>query len=426
MKLHTCLALLFGVLCLPHAAAAQPAPTEYAVIVRDMPLKALPGRVYYQIGQVSQGDVVEVLEERYDWALVRSQLKPVEGYVPASAVGPGESDDVVITTSRVQILAPDRGGVASSLFALTVAEPGVSLPVVERFRENGAQYLRVIAPASAGGWLPLSALGPASEDQSRTYRQSVAELTGEALDAQPAPQPETPAEQPAETGAETPADDTAQPAEEPDAATDEAQPTDEAPPAEPQKSALELQAEEAGVMTPAQLAKLTQILLAEDIRVAEFDPALHEYERTADALDLSESQRKALDVRRRTLEIRQRVQESLLRAEGALAAAEEESEALARQVDALKGKGVYNLSGKLLPSTVYTGANLPKLYRLQSLATLSTRTRAYVDPGTVEGIQRYIDKVVGVTGPVRFDEALGIFIIIAEDVMLLEDQPAPQ
>lgn len=431
MKLHIRLALLLGSLCLPAwAHAQQPGEAEYAVVIRDMPLKALPGRVYYQIGQAGQGDVVEVLDERFDWALVRSELEPVEGYLPQAATRPGAEPGTAVTNSRVNILAPDRGGYASSLFSLTVAEPGTTLDVVERFTEDGTRYLRVVAPRPAGGWLPLSALGPASAAQVQAYREAVAELTGEPLETPAAQTPPT-AEETGSAAEETPpAAEEGTPGEQPadaeqpeQAEPTESDPAEEQAEPEPQKTPLEEQAEEAGVMTPAQLVELSKTLLEEDIRQAEFEPALVEFERTMEALELTESRRKALTMRKRTLEIRQRVQESLLRAEGALETAERESQALARQVEQLEGKGTYNLSGRLLPSTVYTGDNLPKLYRLQSLATLSTRTRAYVDPGKVDGIQRYLDQVVGVTGPVRYDDTLGIFVITAANIQVL-DEPA--
>ncbi len=425
MKLHIGSALLLSALHLSAAALlAQETETEYAVIIRDMPLKCGPGPVYYQVGQVSQGEVVEVLRERFDWAKVRSNLAPLEGYLPAAGTSPGPEPDTILTNSRANILAPDAAGWSSSLFVLTAVEPGATLTVVERFREDGADYLRLIAPDSAGAWLPLSALGPADQTQIQAYRLAVTELRGEPLDEPVSTPPAGEQVDPVAVGGDPGAAD---PAQQPDDTETPSEPAEETPAEEtespapaPEPTPLELQAREAGVLTPAQLAELATVVLKENIRTAEFDPTLHEFDRTTEALTLGESHRKSLQIRRRTLELRQRVQRALLDAEGALAAAETESEALAQRVEALKGMGTHNLEGTLLPSNVYTGANLPKLYRLQSLATLSTRTRAYVEPGDIGSIQVYLDQVVGVTGPVRFDEALQIFIITAEHIEVLE------
>jgi hypothetical protein len=427
MNLHIGSALLLSALHLSAPVLiAQEAETEYAVVIRDMPLKCGPGPVYYQVGQVSQGEVVEVLRERFDWAKVRSNLAPLEGYLPAAGTSPGQEPDTILTNSRANILAPDAAGWSSSLFVLTAVDPGATLTVVERFREGGADYLRVIAPDTAGAWLPISALGPAEEAQIQAYRLAVTGLRGVPIEESGVEPVSTPpaGEQvdPVEVGGGTGAAD---PVEQPGDTETPIEPAEETPagetePVAPKRSPLEQQAQEAGVLTPAQLAELATVVLKEDIRTAEFDPALHEFDRTSEALTLGESHRKSLQIRRRTLELRQRVQRALLDAEGALAAAETESEALAQRVESLKGMGTHNLEGTLLPSNVYTGANLPKLYRLQSLATLSTRTRAYVEPGEVESIQRYLDEVVGVTGPVRFDEALQIFVITAEHIEVLK------
>ena len=64
----------------------------------------------------------------------------------------------------------------------------------------------------------------------------------------------------------------------------------------------------------------------------------------------------------------------------------------------------FDAVGRLNASTVYNGERLPLLYRLQDQST--GQTIAYILPGPTFDLSSMLGLLVGVKGPVRYDESL--------------------
>ncbi len=78
----------------------------------------------------------------------------------------------------------------------------------------------------------------------------------------------------------------------------------------------------------------------------------------------------------------------------------------------------YAAVGRLVSSIVYNGERLPVLYRV--VEPTSSRTLAYVRPGSKTQVARCLGKLVGVVGHARFDSALKLLVVEAERVDTLE------
>ena len=400
---------------------------RYAVATRDMPLYCGRSDIYYVIGDVSEGEVLEVVESSWGWSRVRSLLHPLEAYINKDDTRPGPDANTVITREETHLLAPALAGIRYSYRYLVDVPGDTTLNVLETFEEDGKTYLRVQAPRSAAAWLPSDALRDADDAEIAAYLEKV-KKAGLELNT-----PNTEKSQPADTTvAEPPAEK-----EPPAAAEPETETTTETPPAaddkdttadntetetqtpalvkpeEPKKDPLEEQAEKLGVLSPKQLRTLAKALLEEDVRTAELAQGINEFRRSEEALDLSEPERKALAIRRQMLEMQLELQDTIYAAEQVLHSAEIAAEQL-RLRESVK-TGTYTARGTLYPSAVYDGTHGPKLYRLQSPASLSGRTVVYIEPAADGSTMDYIGKAVEVTGDVRYDDQLHIYILNKAD-----------
>lgn len=81
----------------------------------------------------------------------------------------------------------------------------------------------------------------------------------------------------------------------------------------------------------------------------------------------------------------------------------------------------YAIVGRLLPSNVYDGTNLPLMYRLQSVAGGSQpRTVGYIKPSPELDLPTKLNQVVGVIGEIKMDPAMSLNIITALRVDILQ------
>ncbi|MCK4872099.1 MAG: hypothetical protein KAS72_05195 [Phycisphaerales bacterium] len=381
------------------AAHAQQPAKEYAVAIRDMPLMTGTTAVYYQVGEVAQGDVMEVLRHRWDWSVVRSDITPLEGYVAAIDTKPGEQPDQIVTISRIKIRAPHAAGWAESFVAPITVDAGTALTVLESFEERGQTYLRVIAPDTMGAWVPDTALRPATDAEIAAYVAAVAE-PGEPIDVTepadvevddtPPALAETPAGAPTEAEVETPQE---QPAT-----------IDEHPP-----------------VISVELRNLARMLLKEDIRTAEFQPLIAEFRQAEDAEETTAGQKESLVRWRSILELRLEVQRSLQAIDETLSDVEDELREVDTPADRLADAKLYTITGRFMTSTVYDGQRLPLLYRLQTVRDASRRTIVYIEPGEMEGLAAYIGKIVGLVGEVRESVTLGISVITPVRVDVIDE-----
>lgn len=84
-------------------------------------------------------------------------------------------------------------------------------------------------------------------------------------------------------------------------------------------------------------------------------------------------------------------------------------------------QAIYNIVGRIQPSTVYDGQRgLPLMYRVESADALSPRTVGYIIPTDGIDLLTKIGKVCGVLGETRFDASLGLNIVAPRRIDVLD------
>ncbi len=166
------------------------------------------------------------------------------------------------------------------------------------------------------------------------------------------------------------------------------------------------------------IEEMEQLLAAvqkQTIEEAEFGPLLAEvtrmYEATPDTAE-NAGLRTALRQRQSILKIRQRVQDAA-RANASLSdRATEREQELVNKVRELEIQRSYAVVGRLLPSAVYDGRRLPRMYRVQSLGvTEAPRTMGYLRPNAELNLESMLGETIGVVGTPNLDPRLNLMII---------------
>jgi len=154
----------------------------------------------------------------------------------------------------------------------------------------------------------------------------------------------------------------------------------------------------------------------------ELDEALSElraeFTRTRNQADDGTSLAKALDQRIEWLNIRIESRDQRRAIAQTLAAYDARSQQLARDIDAWQQGRAYQIVGKMMVSSVYTGEHLPLLYRIQGIdpVTGTSRTIGYVAPNADQDFRHLLGRVVGVLGKTTQDQSLKLKVIEPERI----------
>lgn len=150
---------------------------------------------------------------------------------------------------------------------------------------------------------------------------------------------------------------------------------------------------------------------------AELDEALPEllaeFTRTREQAEEDSSLAKALDQRIEWLKIRIESRDQRRAIAATLAAYDARADQLAQAIDAWQQGRAYQLVGKMMVSSVYTGEHLPLLYRIQAIdpATGADQTIGYVAPKPDQDFRYLLGRVVGVIGETTQDQSLKLKVI---------------
>ncbi|MFK7760230.1 MAG: hypothetical protein AB8C13_09825 [Phycisphaerales bacterium] len=150
---------------------------------------------------------------------------------------------------------------------------------------------------------------------------------------------------------------------------------------------------------------------------------LAEFTRTRESIS-EESEAAAIDQRIEWIKIRIQTRDQRRAIAQALATADTQSIALGQKMELWNTTQVYSMVGRLMLSAVYTGDNLPLLYRIQSPDPITGRERTvgYIAPMKDGDLRRYLGRIVGVVGrPVR-DDALAMSVLTPTRVDLMPGQ----
>lgn len=413
------------------AAAQVTAVSPYYVIVtaEDANLRCGAGSVWYAVAQAREGDMLRVDGHESGWLRV---LYP-SGTLALVRAGDARFDQgrgaVVLTRASRLFANNPRGGVSESWRALMDEElrPGTELVHVETVQDHtgAAAGYRVVAPEGARGFINELFVRRASE-------QEVAERIGAAREEPRVVAPEsrpstTPASEPEPRTDHSTEAITPRPVDEPTARpVEESRPVEEAPPtqtpaAPPRSTPAETIAPERpqpaaaqGAPTLAQLDAAYAEVMKSPIEEAEFDTLIGEYKRYMQSLSVdehTERTRAFVGFKVEALEIRRELQDALRQMESTGRSAEQGAGRIGEMASELEARRRYTVVGRLSASTVYDGARLPLMYRVQSVEAGPGRTIAYLVPDPAVDMRGALGSIVGVIGEERIDTALQLPII---------------
>jgi len=436
--LAACLPALLGawlLLGVPTVAGAQqrtqaePESPYVAVAEDGAALRCGAGTTWYVVARLDPGTLLRVEGEVDDWLRVEyprglpAVVKAIEGeHRP--------DEGVVVLTRRSALWALDRSdpyieACYKRIFAEKPLEAGTRLkylgPIQDR-RGNLAGF-KVVAPEGATGFVLPADVRAATEAELEAMRAARA--------AEEMQQGDQPAEQAPDE--EQPAEPTPQPerAPEGDEPGPDGDPEQMQPEPETETPEMEM-GEDEGAEEEAAPAEATiddldaafERLQRQPLEEAEFQPLIEEYRELRSRLrdePGADVERVYIDARIELLEIRAEVQEKLRRVAELRAESRQAREELDRLVASLQDARSYAAVGRLLPSAIYDGERLPRMYRVQSVGS-GGRTIAYVLPEEALGLEGMLGSIVGVRGAMEAETSGRVRVIRPETVDLLRTE----
>ncbi|MGD9688186.1 MAG: hypothetical protein AB7K52_05580 [Phycisphaerales bacterium] len=396
--------------CLAQApAASAPAKFEpyYAAAVRDgVELRAGGGVFYYPVATLKSGARVRVTGE--ETGFLRVQI--AEGLKACIRVGDASLESggtkVRLTQSARLLHANLSGGVPFCPIGF------------EREPAAGAEF-KLIDTLKGGDGKAIYYVVPAPEGASAfVARDAVRRLTPEevaAMDAAPASSP----------GAMTPGESTPGTSASPAPTTPAAVSTEPAP--MPPVPAIKPDPRAAEIDSLVATFKRVQ---AQPAGEAELEPAIAEFKTFIARLGDSPADRRLasrLESYQEVMQLRLDVRNALGKGASDGGRVEQMEQSIVRireQIINIERQGFFKVIGRLLPSTVYDGERLPKLYRVVSPEPGAGRTLAYILPRAELDLDAKLGRIVGVAGDSKMDESLKANLVTPKRVEVLNLTPA--
>jgi hypothetical protein len=409
----------------------------YMVVNRnDAALRSGDQDVFYAIARLASGTVLRTVGESgaYTSVVISDSLG---AFVPATEVERVAGAERVRLSVESKLRAPSHlMGLSGSWKQLyTTALPaGTELDILEALtnESGGVVGYRVRAPKSPAGEYPLGFiltddLRPALSSEIEDGTQDPippSDGSDDAAENTPDPEP-LPDTQPEQDESETnTAVDTSLLEEQ---VTNEPVEIENATPVATEDEPAIIIATEARIPT-SELESLeaafnnARSMPREELDVA-LDELLAEFSRTRAEADDDESLARALDQRIEWIQIRTQTRDQRRRIAEALAQYDANADETAQAIQAWQQGRAYQLVGRMVTSSVYTGENLPLLYRVQGTDPITgqPRTIGYVAPKQGQDLRHMIGRVVGVLGVMRDDEALELRVVEPERVDLMPE-----
>ncbi len=405
-----------------------------AVVAGDRAIvRCGPGAAYYPIsGELKQGVILTVDGQTSSGWLRVSYPETSTALVRADHVDVQSDSQTAVLNRESSLAAFNASTGARGSWSKLLAEPlpaGTRLRIVaEAVNELTGELAgyEVEPPAEARGYIRADALRRATN----TDLEAAAGITGgsetgrraETIDTAPAqaaaddaPAAETPADRPAEIDNDQAGSD------DPDQDERAAEPVRTEAPAEAPVEPAVGDVEEAEAPAPRVIQSLTDLneafdaVQAQDIGEAEFDQLLSEVGRMIEATPQSPENDGligALESRQTVLQLRQRIQQVYRENQAAANAASDAAMQTEREVARIKQDLGFTAVGRLLPSAVYDGERLPRMYRIQALDTTEApRTLGYLRPDPAFSYETKLNQTVGVVGAIRNDARMNLQVI---------------
>ena len=375
----------------------------------------------YPFFQLQAGAVIEVIDEKYGWARIRTSTPAFAkafGYVRADAItadGNHRCGERRRTSMRAPNLNQD-GRPSASFEALDPALPaGMRLTLLEQVpgaRANDPGNWKVKLPATQMAWINAKLLRPATPTEVATIMPkqpkpvtAVAEI------------PATNAGEPTTNAADSTAPTIQTDAEKEILAQDTASSLTSTP-EEPTEMAPQVKR----AQRLAELDDAFRAVLKEDIESAELELLQRQFVKFAIDSQITSAQKATAQSRVDVLVLKIDVQDRLARLKTMRDQTRIDGENITATRMAMDTRAPFDMVGALNASVVFSGNNtMPLLFRLQDLA--GGQTIAYVVPDDRYDMAAWTGLSVGIIGVAEYDEALQLKIITPRRIDLLAQQP---
>ncbi len=409
----------------------------------DAALRCGDQDVFYAIARLKSGTVLRTAGESGAYTRVVMPVR-IGGFVPATEVEP------IAGTKRVRLSVDSKLRAPSHLMGLpgawkqlyTTALPaGTELEIIENLtnESGGIVGYRVKSPKSPSGELPIAFiltddLRPALSSeieggtQDPTPPSNDDDDAGETTpDPEPLPQTQPDDDQGSATETSAPESNAVDTSLLEEQVTDEPATIENAAPVTTNTEPVVITANEARIPASELESLEAAFEEARSMPRAELDEALDEllaeFTRTRNEAEDDESLARALDQRIEWVKIRMQTRDQRRRIAEALAQYDAGADETARAIDAWQQGRAYQLVGRMVTSSVYTGKNLPLLYRVQGTDPITgqPRTIGYIAPKQDQDLRHMLGRVVGVLGVMRQDASLGLKVVEPERVDLMPE-----
>lgn len=395
------------------APATKPAaktPYETTIAVDSTLVRAAPSvESGYPFGSLRQGATVKVVEEQLGWVAVQTSGAAFENWFGFVQAGPGialSADGKSIkVSSRAQISAPNaeaNWNPDSSWKAIGFLVAGDEMPVLGEVKGQRDTFYKVALNTKTVGWINSSAIAPAAA------ATPVAAPT--TTDAPGVPGTTTTSEPPVQPGEKVEADsnpvdpDPTQ-TEVTNGATTGTNPAAVATPANKTATDTREQVVEKVRRTRFKdVDAVWQRIAKEPVETAELEQLRERFLALSEDPSTPRSESIAATRRAEQIAVRIDVQKGLLEIAALRQKANASVDGVANLELAMKTRQPWDAVGRLNASSVYNGERLPLLYRLQDQGT--GQTIAYILPTPEFDLPSMLGLLIGVKGPMRYDESL--------------------
>jgi hypothetical protein len=375
--------------------------------------------VAYPVGRVPRDTMVLVVEDRFGWAKVRptgEAFDSLHAFVVAdhATVVEGETVRVDVRTPLKAANFAARENPARSWKEVARLEPGATLEFVETIESDGRGFHKVRMPETAEAWINLSFLKPATAEEVAAL---VAE-TSKASDGTPTPPGSL------ELIAPSPAVVSAHRETVPGrAAASDGETVDEAVGIEVLVASESPAPAASASLDDLESAWATFQAKEQDERaLGDYAELRDRYLVLASASDSSAATRHRAKLRAEQILLQTEIQSRLLELRRMQEQNLMDLQAIREIREVMESRGDFDAVGRLNASLVYDGRRLPLLYRLQEPG--EGATVAYLVPTRDFSLAELTGQLVGVSGDLRYDEALRLNIITPRRVdILVETSP---
>ena len=379
----------------------------------------------YPFFQVNEGDIVQVMHERFGWSRIRTStpvFQKAYGYVLAEALRVDDAAPKTATvTRRTTLNAPNlmqEGRPNASWEGLDPAlTPGMKIHLLEKVPANSPDEpvrWKVRMPVTQEAWINSVWLRTATEQEIAAIMPKMPKTP---VVAQASKENTTTTTTPStnEPTAEVEQTEIAVVATTEDAGTTEG--ADE--PTETEEPALTPAEERAAKL--AALDNAFRVMLKERIESAELELLQQQFMQFSQREDATDLEKDTAQARAQVLELKIEVQDQLKRLKQMRERTQVDSENISATRLAMDARAPYDVVGQLNASIVFSGnGTMPLLFRLQDPS--GGQTIAYLMPDDRYDIAAMTGLLVGIVGTNNYDETLQLTLVKPRRIDLLGPQ----